>query len=58
MDMFEKLEHLKNQWVTFWSEENRPLVVQVFDQLQNAVKMTRYQSSLNNSKKKKNYSDH
>jgi len=44
MEIFKKLEHLKNQWVTFWSEEN----VQVFDQLQNAVKMTRYQSSLNN----------
>jgi len=46
--IFEKLEHLKNQGVIFWLEGKRPLVVQVFDQLQNAVKMTGYQSFLNN----------
>ena len=39
MEIFEKLEHVKNQGVTFWFKENRPLVVQIFDQLQNAVKM-------------------
>jgi hypothetical protein len=44
MKIFEKLEHLKNRGVIIWPEGKRPLVVQVFDQLQNAVKMTGYQS--------------
>jgi len=48
MKISEKLEHLKNQGVIFWAEGKRPLVVQVFDQLQNAVKMTGYQLFLNN----------
>ena len=48
MKIFEKLEYLENRGVIFWSEANWPLVVQVFDQLQNAVKMTGYQSFLNN----------
>jgi len=48
MKIFKKLEHLKNQGVIFWLEGKRLLVVQVFDQLQNAVKMTGYRSFLNN----------
>jgi hypothetical protein len=48
MNIFEKLEYLKNQVVIFWLEAKQPLDVQVFDQLQNAVKMTWYQSFLNN----------
>jgi len=48
MIIFEKLEYFKNQEVIFSSEAKWPLVVQVFDQLQNAVKMTGYQSFLNN----------
>ena len=44
MKIFEKSEYLKNRGVIFWSKGKRPLVVQVFDQLQNAVKMTGYQS--------------
>jgi hypothetical protein len=46
-EIFEKLEYLKNQGVIFWLEAKQPFVVQVFDQLQNAVKMTGYQSFLN-----------
>jgi hypothetical protein len=48
MKIFKKLEHLKNRGVIFWLEGKRLLVVQVFDQLQNAVKMTGYRSFLNN----------
>jgi hypothetical protein len=33
MKILEKLEHIKNQGVIFWSEGKRPLVVWVFDQL-------------------------
>jgi len=40
MKVFEKLEHLKDKGVIFWLEGGRPLVIQVFDQLQNVVKMT------------------
>ena len=48
MKVFEKLEHLKKRGAIFWPEGKRALVVQVFGQLQNAVKMTGYQSFLNN----------
>jgi len=44
MIIFEKLEYFKNREVIFLLEAKWPLVVQVFDQLQNAVKMTGYQS--------------
>ena len=48
MKILEKLEHLKNRGIIFWSEGKRPLVVQVFNQFKNAVKMSEYQSFLNN----------
>src|ERR1700734_1064073 len=44
---FEKLEHVDNRWVTFWSEEIRPLVVQIFDMLQKAVIMTAFSNQSN-----------
>src|ERR1700691_349925 len=42
MIKFEKLEHVNNRWVTFWSEEIRPLVVCIFDWLLKAVIITAF----------------